>query len=330
MNDFSPRKLATIVGLGIGLALGLLYTWVIDPVELVNTYPALMRTDYRQGWVRLVALAYVADGDLERARVRLDGIKQGDMADALQVLIEEYAAAGRPAETLRSLTTLAKALDVHTPAMLVYRHIPTSVPQSPFGRSTLTPGVPPTPSPTLPPTPTQTSTPYIVPSLAPPGSSPTLSTSAPDDASPLITPTPEPSSTPPLPTPTPPLLARLQLTQKEQVCELGRTPQVQVVVTNERGAGVSGVEVWLMWSGGADRAVTGLKPANGAGYADFGVEPGESYVLGIGELGMPLVTDLEVEPCIREDVEEALLGSWRIVLGPRPLGTREAEGDDRG
>jgi hypothetical protein len=102
---------------------------------------------------------------------------------------------------------------------------------------------------------------------------------------------------------------------------------LEVVVRDERGRGVPGVEVWLMWPGGADRAVTGLKPQRGAGYADFDAEPGASYEIGVGELGMPLVTDLQVGPCVQEEVEEPLMGSWRIVLGPRPQ-EDELEGDD--
>jgi hypothetical protein len=80
-----------------------------------------------------------------------------------------------------------------------------------------------------------------------------------------------------------------------------------------------GVEVWLMWPGGADRAVTGLKPRYGTGYVDFDAEWGVNYSLGVGELGRSLVSGLRLEPCSGElDAEgKALIGSWRIVLEPR-------------
>ena len=319
MSDSPLRWVAGVVGLAIGLALGLLYTWVIDPVELVNTYPALLRTDYRQGWVRLVALSYVADGDLERARARLDGLRQEDVASAMQALIEEYAAEGYPADALRGLTTLAKALDVHTPAMLVYLYAPTSVPATPASIPSLTPSR----------LPTQTPAPVVSPSPVVLAPDPTRTpTPMPRDASPPFTPTYEPTGTLPPPTPTPPLLARLRLVQQEQICEPGQSPQVQVLVVDERGAGIPGVEVWLMWPGGADRAVTGLKPPNGAGYADFDVEAGTSYVLSVGELGMPLVTGLRVEPCPPEDGEEPLTGSWRILLAPQSLDVGKSESDE--
>ncbi|MDY6877997.1 MAG: hypothetical protein SWK90_17580 [Chloroflexota bacterium] len=295
MSRLSSRQAAFVIGLVVGLVLGLVYTWGIAPVELVNTYPALLRTDYRWDWIRLVALSYVADGDLERARARLDGLEQEDVAGAMRALIEEHAAAGRPADALRRLSTLADALDVHTPAMLVYLHItPTSQPYSTPTASLI---------PTLSPTPlrTPTPTPHSI-------STSTLSP----------TPTLKPTRTPRPPTPTPTPLSPFRLVQQEQICDPGQAPHIEVVVRDERGLGLDGVVVWLMWPGGADRAVTGLKPQQGAGYVDFDAGPGVSepvdYALGIGELGLPLVTDLRIEPCPARKGKEPLLGSWRIVL----------------
>lgn len=288
MSHLSSRRAALVIGLAVGLALSLVYTWAIAPVELVSTYPALLRTDYRRDWIRLVALSYVAGGDLERARARLDGLDQQDVTDVMPALIEEYASAGRPADMLRRLTALAEALDVYTPVMLVYLHTPTS---------------PPTPTSTPSPTPTCTCTP--------------MRTPTPHVSSPLATPTRKPTRTPrPLtPTPTPP--PPFQLTQQEQICEPEQTPHIEVVVRDEHGAGLDGVVVWMTWPGGADRAVTGLKPRHGAGYADFNAEPDVGYTFSIGELGMPLVTDLRIEPCPAQKGKEPLPGSWRIVIEHR-------------
>ena len=302
MNGLSARQVVPVVGIVIGLVLGLVYQWGVAPVELVNTYPALLRTDYRWDWVRMAALSYLADGDLERVRTRLDGLEQNDVADAIGTLIEEYAAAGHPADTMRRLTTLAQAFDVHTSAMLVYLHTPGPPPPAP-ARTPPPTLITPTPSHTPTPTSRLTHTPSPTPYLS----------------SPLQTPTPELTSTLPTPTltPTPPLLYRLVLAEREQICEPGQTEHIEVVVQDERGAGVAGVEVWLMWPGGADRAVTGLKPQHGAGYADFDVETDVRYSLGVGELGMGLVTGLRIEPCPAEEGAEPLLGSWRILLEPR-------------
>lgn len=311
MSGFSGRRVAPIIGLVIGLTLGLVYTWVIAPVELVNTRPALLRTDYRQDWVRLVALSYVANGNLGRARARLDGLRHEDVAAATQVLIEEYAAIGRSADTLRRLTTLAQALDVYTPAMLVYLYTPGSSSPSPVHTPPFTPTSTPAPAPS------HTPTAFASPTLAVPTPEPTQVPTS-HTSSPLVAPTSEPSATP-TPTPMPSLLSRMQLAEREQICQPGQAPRIEVVVRDERGVGLSGVPVWLMWLGGADRAITGLKPQSGAGYADFNAERDVDYALGIGELGMPLVTHLRIEPCPADEDQELLMGSWFVVLEPRPL-----------
>jgi hypothetical protein len=284
MSSFAQR-LVLFTGVAVGLLGGLVYAWGVEPIEYVDVGPWMMGADYREEWVRLAALSYVADGNLERARWRLADLDREDIAGAMGALIDEYAAAGRSAETMRRLTVLAQTLGVQTPAMLVY--LETSV-------------APPVP----PPAPTDTPPPTLVPTLVPP--------------EPTITLTPEPTikptRTPYPPTATPGPRPPFQLATKEQICEQGQKPHIEVVVQDEAGAGVPGVEVWLMWDGGSDRAVTGLKPERGMGYADFDAEQGVDYSIGISELGAPLVSGLRLESCPEEKGKEPLVGSWRIVL----------------
>lgn len=297
MSLFSSRGAFLLVGMVVGLAASLVYTWQVAPVKIVNAYPALMRADYRRDWVRLAALSYAADGDLERARMRLTGFKHEEVANALAGLIEEYAAAGRSADVLRRLSFLAQTLGVYTPAMGIYLQ---------------TPGAP-TPTlaaPAAPLLPETTPSPSVAPSLpATDGNTP-----IPSVLSPLPTPTPLTSLLPV----TLPLSSRLQLVQQEPLCEAGRPPRVEVVVQDEAGAGVSGVEIWLMWPAGADRAVTGLKPWMGRGYADFDLQPGVEYMLSVSELGAPLVSGLRADPCQSQEGEGPALMSWRILLAPPP------------
>lgn len=293
MNGLPIQRFSLFIGLAVGLALGLVYTWYIAPVELVNTYPALMRSDFRADWVRMAALSYVADGDLERAVRRMEGLERQDVAGAMEALIDEYAAAGRSAEAMRRLTTLAQALDVHTPAMLVYLDTPPGL---------ATPSQ--TPQPTLPATATDAATP-----------TPEL-TSAP---------TVPPTRTPRPPTPTPTPVPPFQLAEKEQLCRSGQSPHIQVVVRDENGDELPGVEVWLMWQDGVDRAVTGLKPDQGEGYVDFDVELDVEYALGTSELGVGLVSGLRIEPCPETEGQDALMGSWRITLERRSEATSTPE-----
>ncbi len=287
MSGFFSRWVPLLIGLVLGLALGLVYTWQIDPVEIVNSRPVLLRTDYRWDWVRMTALSYVAEGNLGRAQARLAEIAPEDIAGAMRALIEEYAAAGRPADTMRRLTALAEALHVDTPAMDIYRYtpVPSRVPTDTPMPAPL--GV------------TATSTPPV-PSPAPPTSLPR----------PTATPTPLPTST-------------FRLAQQELLCEPGVPLHIEVVVQDEQGRGLGGIDVWLMWPGGADHAVTGLKPKKGPGYADFDAEPETSYDLSTSALGMPVVTGLTIEPCPVEEGAQPMLGSWRIVLEPWPQESRQ-------
>lgn len=286
---------AVVVGLALGLIMGLVYTWVINPVKLTNTHPGLLRSDHRHDWVGLVALSYVADGDLDHAQARLATLEEEDVDQRVQALIESYAAAGPSQETLHRLTTLAEALDVDVAAALVFANVTASP----------APTLSPTPTPTLLPTatPTASATPRpTLPSTPTPHESPTRSSTL-------------------TPSPTPSFLRRLKLVESEQVCEREQASQIQVVVEDENGRGVAGVEVWLLWADGADRAVTGLKPAYGPGYADFNAFQDVAYTVSVGELGMPLVTGLQLEDCPpegdeEEQGEESFTGSWRLIVAP--------------
>jgi hypothetical protein len=280
--------LVLFAGIAVGLLGGLVYAWGVAPIDLIDVDPKTMRADYRREWVRLAALSYIADGDLERARWRLTGLDREDIAAGMEALIDEYAAAGRSAETMRRLTVLAQALNVQTPAMLVYLETP---------EAPLVPTDMPLPTPVatlVPPEPTITLTPM---------------------------PTIKPTRTPYPPTATPGPRPPFQLAAKEQVCEQGQEPHIEVVVQDEESAGVPGVEIWLLWADGADRAVTGLKPEQGMGYADFDAEEGVDYSIGISELGAPLVTGLRLESCPEEKGKDPLVGSWRIVLERKSLAT---------
>lgn len=271
--------LAIAVGLVLGLALGLTYAWVIDPVELYNTTPAYLRWDYQHDWIRMAALGYAVDGDLERALVRLEGLEREEIHTALAALIESYADQGRPAETMRMLSSLAQRLGVDTPAMLVY-----------LG----TPSAPPVPSP--------------VPS-PPPATLPPL-------------PSPTPTATPaPFVSPLPgPFLHRV--ISQTLVCD-GAPPllalwvQTEPTEEDEEPTPLPGVTLWLSWPGGADRAVTGLKPDMGPGYADFNLEPGVPYALSIGEPNAPVLSGLTVQSCLAEEGAQPQPGSWWVVIEVR-------------
>ena len=72
-----------LTGVVIGLALGLVYAWLISPVAYVDTEPATLRKDYKEIYRDQIAAAYTATGNLPRARLRLALLKDADPAAAL-------------------------------------------------------------------------------------------------------------------------------------------------------------------------------------------------------------------------------------------------------
>lgn len=54
-----------------GIALGLLYGWVISPVNYVDTTPDTLRVDYKTDYVLMVAESYQGNSDLDLATRRL-------------------------------------------------------------------------------------------------------------------------------------------------------------------------------------------------------------------------------------------------------------------
>jgi len=55
----------------IGITLGLVYGWVISPVEYTNVTPSIMREDYRADYVLMVAEAHQHEQDPETSARRL-------------------------------------------------------------------------------------------------------------------------------------------------------------------------------------------------------------------------------------------------------------------
>jgi hypothetical protein len=67
----SARWFLFFLMIAIGIGLGLLYAWVVNPVEFVDTEPQTLREDYRADYVLMVAEAYQVDKDLPLAVRRL-------------------------------------------------------------------------------------------------------------------------------------------------------------------------------------------------------------------------------------------------------------------
>jgi hypothetical protein len=289
-----PGCLVLLIGLALGLAAGLGYTWGLNPVQFYNTDPVDLRPQYKETWILLVAAAYRQDGDLERALSRLTGLEDPQIGRTVAELTEQYIQAGRSATRIRALAALADALGARTPAMLIYLATPeptlffTPTPQPPTATATHLP----TSTATTTPTSTSTATPTAT-------------------RTPTPTATPRPTSTQP-PTATRP--APYSLEERQRICPSpGKTPRIQIFVQTQEGAGLPGSEIWVTWSGGVDRFITGLKPDIGLGYADFDMTPGIVYAVAVGDPTQQIASGLQAESC--SSGEGGIpLSSWRLVI----------------
>jgi len=65
------RWIRFLIAILVGAGLGLVYGWLINPVEYVETTPDTLRVDYRTDYVLMVAEAYQSEQDLDLAVRRL-------------------------------------------------------------------------------------------------------------------------------------------------------------------------------------------------------------------------------------------------------------------
>jgi hypothetical protein len=271
------RERLFLLSLIIGLALGLIASWVLWPRQSRAVELSQVRSSYQNDFIVMVSLAYQQEGDLEAARQRLRLLDDADVAQRVADLAEQRIRAGADPATRRGLARLAHALGARQAMLMAYVATPrrtatlTETPQP-----TVTP-VPMTPTATLPsPSPTATSL-VVVRSDAP--------------------------------TPTRPAKAAYVVVKNALVSERADVPpgQVAVHVQNVVGQGLAGVRLRVRWPEGVDEFVTGLHPDKSLGYADYSLTPGLTYTISVldgrseSARGIQLPTD-------------TLTASWRIVF----------------
>ena len=106
----SEKWFPLVFGILLGLALGVYYAWVVNPVEYLETSPAALQDEYKADYYNLIALAYSSTENLERAQSRLASIPDPNHASTLSQLAQTRLAAGRPENEVRALAMLAAAL----------------------------------------------------------------------------------------------------------------------------------------------------------------------------------------------------------------------------
>ena len=104
------RWVRFLIVIAIGVALGLFYGWLIDPVDFVDTTPNTLRADYRADYVLMVAETYSADQDAESAVIRLTYLGDPSPIVSVENAMIFAVEAGYGPEDLRKLRDLSDAL----------------------------------------------------------------------------------------------------------------------------------------------------------------------------------------------------------------------------
>lgn len=107
----SSKPVRILIAFALGLAIGLLYGWLVQPVTYVKTTPDSLRADYRADYVLMVAEAYDGPQSLESVQRRLASLGPQPALEIVQQA-QDYARNNHfSQEDLERLSRLAKAVE---------------------------------------------------------------------------------------------------------------------------------------------------------------------------------------------------------------------------
>jgi hypothetical protein len=145
------RSTLVLIGLAAiaGLAGGLFYAWVVDPVEYDDTAPVSLYAQDKAVYLAIIADLYAYEQDLDRATARLAELNVEADGAVVAGFIEEYLDGGGRPEEVRNLARLAEALGARGGVLLVFgpELLPSPTPAPPT--STPPPGIEVSPFPTV-------------------------------------------------------------------------------------------------------------------------------------------------------------------------------------
>jgi hypothetical protein len=81
------RYYPVLFGLILGIAVGLLYGWVIRPIQIVESTPNTLRDDYQTDLILMIAEAYENEKDLDLALQRFEFMDLEPPVEILQAAI---------------------------------------------------------------------------------------------------------------------------------------------------------------------------------------------------------------------------------------------------
>ncbi len=115
MNEDERGNWYLLTGVVLGIILGILFAWVISPVEYVDTAPESLTNEFKDQYRVLIASAYVANGDLVRAKARLELLDEPDIYLVVAEQAQQMLAEGGSVEEAQALGRLALVLGQEIP-----------------------------------------------------------------------------------------------------------------------------------------------------------------------------------------------------------------------
>lgn len=111
------RWFSFLLAVLVGIAAGLYYGWVINPVRHVDATPATLRSDYQADYVLMVAEAYQAERDPALAARRLALLGDTPPAELVHQAMIYASQAAYPDTDLTLLSRLRSDLETWDPAL---------------------------------------------------------------------------------------------------------------------------------------------------------------------------------------------------------------------
>ncbi len=236
--------LFSIIPVGCLLAImgGLLIGVVLFPSAAPGGQISNMSQAHVEDFVKTVAAEYAADGDLPKARARLQELDVPNPEQYVAFLADQYIQQGRAKDDpdLLNVIHLAEALGTSTKSMIAYIATATPLPTPTF---TSTPTPPPTNTP-IPPTNTPVPADTAVPADTPiPPTNTPAATNTP--APPAATNTPAPPTDTPVPTPPPVdfVVSKVQMFTKAENGGCLGAHNIFVNVTDVNGTPLTGAKI---------------------------------------------------------------------------------------
>ena len=115
MNKDERGNWYLLTGVVLGIILGILFAWVISPVKYVDTAPESLKDEFKDQYRVLIASAYAANGDLVRAKARLELLDEADIYLVVAEQAQQMLAEGGSVEEAQALGRLALALGQEIP-----------------------------------------------------------------------------------------------------------------------------------------------------------------------------------------------------------------------